>query len=1469
MRARAAPFLALTVVLATLALGACSGGQHAPGAPGARPAPASAPGAAGHAGAATTAPRAAAVRPRAVPGEYLVKFRIPTAPAYAASVIHAAALRIHTSYRSVPGLHLVKATPGTDAARAAGGLAALSSVEYVEPNFLVHADATPNDPMFPRQWALQNTGQTGGSATVYPDIGAVAAWDITTGSSAVVVAVIDTGVDYTHPDLAANIFTNAAECTADGIDHDGNGYVNDCHGINAITKTGDPMDDYFHGTHVTGIIGAAGNNGVGVSGVNWNVTLLPCKFLDSNGSGTDADAITCLDYVAAMKDRGVNIVATNNSWGSSSYSRALGDAIVAQRQRGILFVAAAGNDLLDNDQLPQYPCSYDLANVICVASTYDSISFQFSNYGLGTVHLGAPGEAILSTVPNSGYDTYDGTSMATPFVTGVLALLKAQDPTRDWRALKNLTLATTVPPAQYSIPTLTGGRVNAARALACANSVVEARMRPAIFEPVTLAIGAALRLEALHINCAAPGGAVVVSVAETGESVTLADDGSGADEVAGDGIYAGTWTAAAAGTYTLTFPGRSGDVVTVQVDPLLKAGFPVQMLQTPDPEGIVEPANVPLVVGSIDTGARLAIIAPAGTYGPLYAWTPDGSAAPGWPNYDIGEVVEVSLGALAGDPSGHAVVTSGLFGGVRLYSGSGAALPGWPQTSSVVWYPAPTIDLDGDGRDELILSPARHADGTLLNPTLAIPVLAADPAQAPGAVAVADLDADGQPDFVVADNRSIYASNAQGLLAGFPVPTPDNSAGGPIYPVIGDVVGDGTPKIIVPTVAWSNGAGYLAVHVLSNRGIELRSLPTTEPVTNHIVALADLDGDGIPEIVASTGTTVYAWKGDGTMLPGWPVSLGAGVIAGSVAVGDVDGDGYPDVALISGTYINGAAPRAGLLHVYDRLGRPLPGFPRPIKSTTAFGTPAIADLEGSGRNQLIVAASPDWGLRDAVYVYDLHGSGPYAAPEWGQYMGGADHRGYYEPGKNLAGDAFLTAQAHGAGAIASGDGLIRCGATCIHRYAKGTTVTLTATPASGATFSRWLGPCAGQGNPCTVSVSRYTAVAADFASPLAISVAGTGTVTSSPAGIACPGTCSTQLPARSTVTLTASAAAGSAFAGWSGDCSGLQPTCTIVADGAKSAQARFTDHWQLSLAYAGAGQARVVSSPAGIDCGTSCSAGFAPGTSVTLTAAPAADTYLAGWGTPGCVDYLLTCTLTLTADASVVVQLAPKPTLSISMVGNGWAQAVWTPTAQPSLPPSVVKCTASCSIPVDPGVSVEIDMIAGSGWQLTATGGDCSGAGGGSPCFLYMDGPKAVTVEFTAEPIVTVTLAGTGHGTVSSNDGLLSCPGPCTDAVARGSPVTLTATPDASSTFDGWTGACSGGQATCTLTVTSGVTVGATFKGAPASGGSGGGATGGGQGGGGGGLDLATLAALGALVAARAASGRALRRYWAGERSRA
>ncbi|MFO0416898.1 MAG: S8 family peptidase, partial [Pseudomonadota bacterium] len=242
------------------------------------------------------------------------------------------------------------------------------------------------------------------------------------------VAVIDTGVDYTHPDLAANIWINPGEVAGNGVDDDGNGYIDDLHGINALqdaVNKGDPMDDNRHGTHVAGTIGAVGDNGVGISGIAKQVKIMPIKFMDAGGSGRLSDAITAIDYMVTMKTNyGVNIAVSNNSWGGGGYSQALEAAIQRAQAAGIVFVAAAGNDAADIDLFPSYPASYEVGNVVAVAAIdRDQNLASFSNYGGNTVDVAAPGVAILSTLPGGAYGLLSGTSMAAPHVAGVLALL--------------------------------------------------------------------------------------------------------------------------------------------------------------------------------------------------------------------------------------------------------------------------------------------------------------------------------------------------------------------------------------------------------------------------------------------------------------------------------------------------------------------------------------------------------------------------------------------------------------------------------------------------------------------------------------------------------------------------------------------------------------------------------------------------------------------------------------------------------------------------------------------------------------------------------------------------------------------------------------------------------------------------------------------------------------------------------------
>ncbi len=345
------------------------------------------------------------------------------------------------------------------------------SVKYAEPNYIVRALGIPNDTRFSELWGMHNTGQSAGTADA--DIDAPEAWDITTGSRDIVVAVIDTGVDYTHPDLVANIWTNPGEIAGNGIDDDANGVIDDVHGFNAITNGGDPMDDNNHGTHCSGTLGGHGNNAQGVAGVNWEVSIMAIKFLSGAGSGTTADAIEGINYAVTMKNAGVNLRVLSNSWGGGAFSQALLDSINAAGAADMMFVAAAGNSGSNNDATPSYPASYTSANIVAVASTdRNDAMASSSSYGLTTVDLGAPGVSILSTVPGNAYAVFSGTSMATPHVAGAAALVLSANPTLTTAELKTILMDTGDTKPALVGRTVSGKRLNAHNAVAAAGPPV-------------------------------------------------------------------------------------------------------------------------------------------------------------------------------------------------------------------------------------------------------------------------------------------------------------------------------------------------------------------------------------------------------------------------------------------------------------------------------------------------------------------------------------------------------------------------------------------------------------------------------------------------------------------------------------------------------------------------------------------------------------------------------------------------------------------------------------------------------------------------------------------------------------------------------------------------------------------------------------------------------------------------------------
>lgn len=360
------------------------------------------------------------------------------------------------------GLQRVRIPAGTTLDDAIKYYKALDGVEYVQPNYYYRLLATPNDPQFVSD-GMYGLGK----------ISAPAAWDLTTGSSEVVVANIDTGMRYTHEDLAANAWINPGEIAGNGVDDDANGFVDDVYGADFFFNDGNPIDENGHGTHTAGTIGAVGNNMLGVTGVNWNVKIMTIKIYDNDGFGTtSAMLINAYNYVRMMKNRGVNIRVTNNSYGgcdeACGYDQATKDALDAMGDAGILNVFAAGNQASNVDVTPFFPVAYTSPSVLGVAaSTSTDARSGFSNFGAATVDLAAPGSGILSTTfsSNLSYGTLSGTSMATPHAAGAAALLSAYNPALSAASLKATLMNTVDPVPAFAGIVKSGGRLNVDRAL--------------------------------------------------------------------------------------------------------------------------------------------------------------------------------------------------------------------------------------------------------------------------------------------------------------------------------------------------------------------------------------------------------------------------------------------------------------------------------------------------------------------------------------------------------------------------------------------------------------------------------------------------------------------------------------------------------------------------------------------------------------------------------------------------------------------------------------------------------------------------------------------------------------------------------------------------------------------------------------------------------------------------------------------
>lgn len=1195
-----------------------------------------------------------AQRPRYKNDELLVKFKAAASEQNKKSV-HVR--RGGTLVKEFSRLHLhhVKLKKGVSVEEALKAYRAEPEVEYAEPNFVYSALQQPNDPKFTELWALRNTGQTGGAPGA--DIEATAAWDLTTGSGDVVVAIIDTGIDYNHADLWANVWMGG--------------------GLNAITQSPYPFDDHGHGTHVAGIIGARGNNGIGVTGVNWNVKLTACKFLDANGSGDTAAAVQCLEHIKGLKDGGANIIATNNSWGGGGFSQALYDAINAQRE--ILFIAAAGNDGSDNDSAPTYPAGYDLPNIIAVAATDDNDDEAgFSNYGSRTVHVGAPGVDILSTLPASntwgivgGYGGLSGTSMAAPQVTGLAALLKAQQPARDWREIRNLIMAGGDQVPALAEETVTGRRINALGSLSCSDKPL---LLPVQYPPSFPFTSGTFTLSAQSINCGSPAGPVTVTTS-VGDSVTLSDDGVFPDLAAGDGIFTASWT-----------------------PPFYLVPKPVRFLKFSSPAGVVYIPSLPisgyLPEGNLNHAYRQYVQA-SGT--PPYAWSLSSGTLPD------GVILESGSGLVSGFPRSVGTYAFGITVtdaegryGTKQYSvkvTGDQVIEDRPMTyrSSTKSYPF-ALTVDGAGNAYL----GGGVEGVGQDDYVTVKF---DPSGSPVWSKAYDGGADEWARGVALDGGgNVYVSGGVhdptfviSSMSDVPFATIKyDPQGNEFWKRVFDdgKVDTATGVVVDPAgnvyVAGYNTYSFPYLHdalliKYDAAGNELWSRSYHSADVDRIFSIA-LDGSGNVYLAGTSGAPgadgwykyqyqTLKYSPDGTLLwaknyddgtgrtswwHAWAVATGADgsvYVAGeglSVVKYDAQGEVvWSKIVPVQG--VNGHEITVTSLSVGKNGQVYAAGY---FFNGSGAGY-ALARLDAAGNilwTKEIPGSAKGYITIDAVLDSNdtLHVSRPY---DKGMLVSAYTEPLAVEPLSVAVKGKPYSRTLQFMGGTAPYTVLLAAGALPPGLSLDPGTQTISGTPtASGTyTFTLQLRDANGAQN------LAETALRVNEPLELTYTDNGTGRVDFSSGG-SCSGPCSLSFEPGTVLTLSAVPGGDSDFTGWSGACSGTG-ACTVTMGGTREMGAGFKKRTS-TLAVSrppGAGSGTVQFSP-GLACTGSCSQIFDFGTEVTLAAVPAAGSVFAGWGGP--CGGVAACTLNMNTDRLVFAKFQPAgPDLPLIASGS-WHGAV-------------------------------------------------------------------------------------------------------------------------------------------------------------------------------------------------------------------
>jgi subtilisin family serine protease len=1218
----------------------------------------------------------------------VVRFRSAVGLAARSAAVANVDASVETAYHLVPGLELLRLPAGQSVGSAVAALSRDPRVKYAVPDLIVKnaTTTTPNDPLYSSQWAPAA-------------VGAEQAWGRTTGSASVKVAILDSGVQLDHPDLTTNLVP----------------------GYNFMAYTGStvPADDNGHGTIMAGIIGAEGNNGVGMTGMNWHVSLMPLKMVADYGDADLGAAVSAIQYAVANGAKIIN--ASYGGWYYGGYPPER-DAIAAAGQAGVLFVAAAGNGALDNDARAFYPASYPLNNVISVGATTQSGGVaSFSDYG-NSVQIGAPGVSVLSTTSNvgpdsnpAGYDVWSGTSVSTPIVAGAAALLWAEHP--DWTMQQVRTrLLTTATPLAGAL----GGKV-------CDQVNVDAATDPAV----------------------GSRGLVCVRLTGTGNgSVTSGSNVINCGSSCGESVPSGT-------SVTLTATPASGSTFAGWAGACTGVGS-----CTVNATGLTEVRATFRASGSPPGWQQKRLASPAGR-DPFPA-----STSPDWSSFNVA----VSAGGTeraktiydGGNSCSWGSDTGGVFLERRTAAGwvadgtiTAPALPasandfGGEWASCANWGTVTKLSADGS---TLLVTPDmefygstfrcaawvyhRGSGGWALDTVLFPPGVSAAGSADPnvcgyfgiGGAISADGTRIAMLQGVTIDTSQHLAADIYSKSGGVwsleqqvTLPNPETECGLGISPGLLSLSGDGATLLVGDSTCDDAGviaAGLVFAYARSGTNWTLTQTihAPTPTIRQDFGEHTALSADGKTAVIGTYDIHAnYNWvfERDGS---GWHMSAvlpnsGASSTDGNVV--NCDSIVENGARIFCGAWDDDVSfnSQQGAILIFDR---PAGGWASTQpQAQEAFATGGL----GSDWLGLSLAAPENGSFVDATMSMFGFASGGYPH----------DRIGYEFTNGPV--DKTLTVSRAGAGygSITSNPAAVSCGSVCSYDFADSTPVTLTEKAGVGSVFTGWSGACSGSGS-CAVTMSADRSVSATFVPGIQLVVKragiGPGVVSSTPSGIGCSSTCSAWFTPGTKVTLKATPGAWSKFTGWSGPCTGTA-ACVVTMSAARTVTATFTAAPERLTVYKkGSGSGTVTSSPSGISCGSVCSLIFGKGTVVTLTAKASASSVFTGWS-GACTGTSLTCHVSMLGARSTNATFAVSKLLGVSKAGTGSGQVTSSPDG--------ISCGATCTHFFGAGTVVTMTAAASSGSKFTGWSGACSGTGS---CVVTMNAAKTVKAIFTLGAVV-------------------------------------------------------------------------------------------------------------------------------------